>query len=184
MHAPKSRWPQPGWYWALAGRSRLSHAGPHPCAGVCTAPAASHRPCHAHIAATAADVPLGPQCVRAGGGKRPRHASAHALHATRRPPQVKPALAGSFFSGKQLQQRSLVAKAARPSIAVVSSAVAEEAERLRLNNLSPQDGARKIKNRKGRGYGAGQVGGAGEQWPGRHKPALLRILCCHAHSHG
>ncbi|EFN56964.1 hypothetical protein CHLNCDRAFT_143546 [Chlorella variabilis] len=75
--------------------------------------------------------------------------------------QVKPALAGSFFSGKQLQQRSLVAKAARPSIAVVSSAVAEEAERLRLNNLSPQDGARKSKNRKGRGYGAGQGGTAG-----------------------
>lgn len=30
-------------------------------------------------------------------------------------------------------------------------------ERLRLNNLSPQPGARKGDKRKGRGYGAGQV---------------------------
>ncbi len=35
---------------------------------------------------------------------------------------------------------------------------AEPAERLRLNNLSPQPGARRPNKRKGRGYGAGQVG--------------------------
>ncbi len=71
--------------------------------------------------------------------------------------QAKPLLAGSFFSGKQLQQRALVARAARPNAVVRSAVAEEEAERLRLNNLSPQDGARKGKNRKGRGYGAGQV---------------------------
>ena len=32
-------------------------------------------------------------------------------------------------------------------------------ERLRLNNLSPQPGARRPNKRKGRGYGAGQVCG-------------------------
>lgn len=30
-------------------------------------------------------------------------------------------------------------------------------ERFRLNNLSPQEGSRKNRKRKGRGYGAGQV---------------------------
>ena len=34
---------------------------------------------------------------------------------------------------------------------------AEPAERFRLNNLSPQPGARRPNKRKGRGYGAGQV---------------------------
>ncbi|KFM23941.1 50S ribosomal protein L15, chloroplastic [Auxenochlorella protothecoides] len=34
-------------------------------------------------------------------------------------------------------------------------------ERLRLHNLSPQPGSRKARNRKGRGYGAGQGGSAG-----------------------
>lgn len=72
--------------------------------------------------------------------------------------QVKPALVASSFSGRRLQQRCFVAKAARPSVAVVqATAAVEDAERLRLNNLSPQPGAKKNKNRKGRGYGAGQV---------------------------
>ncbi|EIE23535.1 ribosomal protein L15 [Coccomyxa subellipsoidea C-169] len=38
---------------------------------------------------------------------------------------------------------------------------AEPAERLRLNNLSPQPGARRPNKRKGRGYGAGQGGSCG-----------------------
>ena len=37
------------------------------------------------------------------------------------------------------------------------TAATEEDERLRLNNLSPQPGSKKNTNRKGRGYGAGQV---------------------------
>jgi large subunit ribosomal protein L15 len=44
---------------------------------------------------------------------------------------------------------------------VVAQAAEEEAERLRLNNLSPQPGAKINKTRKGRGYGAGQGGTAG-----------------------
>lgn len=79
------------------------------------------------------------------------------LHCPLHPLQVKPALTASSFSGKQLQQRAFVAKAARPSVAVVCAAATQEGERLRLNNLSPQPGSKKNKNRKGRGYGAGQV---------------------------
>ncbi|KAL4854535.1 50S ribosomal protein L15 [Chlorella vulgaris] len=77
--------------------------------------------------------------------------------------QVKPSmLASTSISGRQLQQRAIAAKAARPSMAVVrSSAADDEAERLRLFNLSPQQGSRKGANRKGRGYGAGQGGTAG-----------------------
>ncbi|KAL4425329.1 hypothetical protein ABPG75_009345 [Micractinium tetrahymenae] len=69
----------------------------------------------------------------------------------------------STFSGQQLvTRRPFVARAARPSVAVVQAAAAtEESERLRLNNLSPQPGSKKNKNRKGRGYGAGQGGTAG-----------------------
>ncbi|CAD7701730.1 unnamed protein product, partial [Ostreobium quekettii] len=39
--------------------------------------------------------------------------------------------------------------------------VVAELERLRLNNLSPQDGSKKKAKRKGRGYGAGQGGSCG-----------------------
>lgn len=46
-------------------------------------------------------------------------------------------------------------------MAVVQCVAESEAERLRLNNLSPQEGARRKKTRKGRGYGAGQGGTAG-----------------------
>lgn len=53
-----------------------------------------------------------------------------------------------------------MAKAAASS-QVISAATAEEAERLRLNNLSPQPGSKRPKKRKGRGYGAGQGGSAG-----------------------
>ena len=40
---------------------------------------------------------------------------------------------------------------------VTYAAAAPTAERLRLNNLSPQEGSRKKEKRKGRGYGSGQV---------------------------
>lgn len=47
-------------------------------------------------------------------------------------------------------------------LCMVAAAASEtEQERLRLNNLSPQDGSRRSKTRKGRGYGAGQGGSAG-----------------------
>ena len=40
---------------------------------------------------------------------------------------------------------------------VTYAAAAPTADRLRLNNLSPQEGSRKKEKRKGRGYGSGQV---------------------------
>ena len=40
---------------------------------------------------------------------------------------------------------------------LVAHAAAAQGDRLRLNNLSPQDGSRRKVKRKGRGYGAGQV---------------------------
>lgn len=43
---------------------------------------------------------------------------------------------------------------------VTYAAAAPTAERLRLNNLSPQEGSRKKEKRKGRGYGSGQVRGS------------------------
>lgn len=67
-----------------------------------------------------------------------------------------------FFSGNQIQQRTATSapRAAR-IVAPVMATTADDAERLRLNNLSPQPGAKKGPNRKGRGYGAGQGGTAG-----------------------
>ena len=47
------------------------------------------------------------------------------------------------------------ARACKPI--TVAAAAAEPAERLRLNNLSPQEGARQKERRKGRGYGGHQV---------------------------
>lgn len=75
--------------------------------------------------------------------------------------QVQPRVASAFFAGQQLrvQRSAVVARVARPSC-VVAAAVDDD-ERLRLNNLSPQEGSRKNRNRKGRGYGAGQGGTAG-----------------------
>lgn len=75
--------------------------------------------------------------------------------------QVRPASAATFFTGNQLQQRAAPIRAARVSAAVVSATAAAEAERLRLNNLSPQPGSKHSKKRKGRGYGAGQGGTGG-----------------------
>lgn len=49
----------------------------------------------------------------------------------------------------------------RLSVVQCTAQDAAASERLRLNNLSPQDGSRRKKTRKGRGYGAGQGGSAG-----------------------
>jgi len=48
----------------------------------------------------------------------------------------------------------LLIRAAKQEVSVQSRA---PTERLRLNNLSPQPGARRPDKRKGRGYGGGQV---------------------------
>lgn len=52
--------------------------------------------------------------------------------------------------------KAAAATAPAPAIAVTESS--DKSERFRLNNLSPQKGARRQEKRKGRGYGAGQVG--------------------------
>ena len=65
----------------------------------------------------------------------------------------------SSYAGVRIQARVQPSRAAR--MAVVQCVAESEAERLRLNNLSPQEGARRKKTRKGRGYGAGQGGTAG-----------------------
>eukprot|EP00891_Asterochloris_glomerata_P003197 jgi/Astpho2/3197/Aster-05726 len=51
------------------------------------------------------------------------------------------------------------ARACKPIAA--AAAATEPAERLRLNNLSPQEGARQKERRKGRGYGGHQGGSCG-----------------------
>ncbi len=65
----------------------------------------------------------------------------------------------SSYVGVRIQARVQPPRAAR--VAVVQCVAEDESERLRLNNLSPQEGARRKKTRKGRGYGAGQGGTAG-----------------------
>ena len=65
----------------------------------------------------------------------------------------------SSYVGVRIQARVQPPRAAM--VAVVQCVAEDEAERLRLNNLSPQEGARRKKTRKGRGYGAGQGGTAG-----------------------
>ncbi|KAL3141977.1 50S ribosomal protein L15 [Trebouxia sp. C0010 RCD-2024] len=74
----------------------------------------------------------------------------------------------SFSIGRPLlpsTRASLKRKAAyvAPVAAAAASttAVTESNERFRLNNLSPQKGARRQEKRKGRGYGAGQGGTCG-----------------------
>ena len=76
--------------------------------------------------------------------------------------QVRPASAVTFFTGNQVHQRVAPIRAARISTAVITAtAVVEEEERFRLNNLSPQPGSKRPRKRKGRGYGAGQGGTGG-----------------------
>ena len=68
---------------------------------------------------------------------------------------VSQSLAGVRISSA----RCTVVRAARPLAAPVQASAGEDAERFRLNNLSPQPGSKKARKRKGRGYGAGQVSG-------------------------
>merc|ERR1712063_125747 len=63
----------------------------------------------------------------------------------------------AFLKGSALSMRAPAALAMR----VPASPIKAEAERLRLNNLSPQKGARHKEMRKGRGYSAGQGGTCG-----------------------
>jgi large subunit ribosomal protein L15 len=63
------------------------------------------------------------------------------------------------FAGAQLQPAAGVrpVRAARVQVAAAAQAAAGSEERLRLHNLSPQEGSRKDNKRKGRGYGGHQV---------------------------
>ena len=67
----------------------------------------------------------------------------------------QPGSASSHFRGHSLVIRQLPSAARRQSAACTCSTVT--GERLRLDNLSPQEGSRHRKRRIGRGYGAGQV---------------------------
>lgn len=67
----------------------------------------------------------------------------------------QPGSASSHFRGHSLTIRQLPSAARRQSAACTCSTVT--GERLRLDNLSPQEGSRHRKRRIGRGYGAGQV---------------------------
>lgn len=78
------------------------------------------------------------------------------------PLQALPSTTSTFFTGNKIQQRPApLLRAARLTTTDVNATAAAEDERLRLNNLSPQPGSKRPKNRKGRGYGAGQGGTAG-----------------------
>jgi len=76
--------------------------------------------------------------------------------------QVKRSSSSGFATGRQLRPAtrfSLKRKAPHATVAgTATGATKEYADRFRLNNLSPQKGARRQEKRKGRGYGSGQVG--------------------------
>ena len=59
-----------------------------------------------------------------------------------------------------LRSRAAVRPFTAARCQVVVHAEAAEAPRLRLNNLGPEKGSRRPEQRKGRGYGAGQVRGS------------------------
>lgn len=67
----------------------------------------------------------------------------------------------STFAGRKLCCNLANSRSKRFSVCPITASTADEAERLRLHNLSPQEGSRPEKKRKGRGYGAGQGGSAG-----------------------
>ena len=70
--------------------------------------------------------------------------------------QATPASSSAFAQGRVLSvPRPAAARCQAQRL--VTFAEAPQAERLRLSNLSPQDGSRRKEKRKGRGYGAGQV---------------------------
>jgi len=76
--------------------------------------------------------------------------------------QVNRSSSSTFATGRQLRPAtrfSLKRKAPHATVAgTAEGATKEFADRFRLNNLSPQKGARRQEKRKGRGYGSGQVG--------------------------
>lgn len=81
------------------------------------------------------------------------HADTHFARALQ---VVSPASSSAFAQGRTLSvPRPAAARCSAQRL--VTFAAAAQAERLRLNNLSPQDGSRRKAKRKGRGYGAGQV---------------------------
>lgn len=134
-----------------ADRTRAEDAGGRPA----NAPGRPHDACMRH------------------GSPAPRRQHRPAPHRPLCGPQVQPAVSSSFFTGSRVKLQCFSTRPVRPTLAAVrAAAAAETEERYRLNNLSPQPGSRKSKNRKGRGYGAGQVRGgpasahgAGSLWP-------------------
>lgn len=70
--------------------------------------------------------------------------------------QASPASSSAFAQGRVLSVPRPAASRCSAQRLVTYAAAATE-ERLRLNNLSPQEGSRRKEKRKGRGYGAGQV---------------------------
>ncbi|DBA78168.1 TPA: 50S ribosomal protein L15 [Trebouxia sp. C0005] len=79
--------------------------------------------------------------------------------------QVNRSSSSVFATGRQLRPAtrfSLKRKAPHATVAgTATGATKEFADRFRLNNLSPQKGARRQEKRKGRGYGSGQGGTCG-----------------------
>ena len=78
--------------------------------------------------------------------------------------QVKHASCSGFCRGTQLLSLQPRPAAKNAGVLLIRAAAKQAdlqdrtpTERLRLNNLSPQPGARRPNKRKGRGYGAGQV---------------------------
>lgn len=78
--------------------------------------------------------------------------------------QVSQASCSGFCRGTQLLRLQPRPASRAAGVLVITAAKSAESlqdriptERLRLNNLSPQPGARRPDKRKGRGYGAGQV---------------------------
>ena len=75
--------------------------------------------------------------------------------------QVNRACSSDFATGRLLRpvtRLGLKRKAPHATVAATATgATTEYADRFRLNNLSPQKGARRQEKRKGRGYGSGQV---------------------------
>ena len=85
--------------------------------------------------------------------------------------QALQASSSGFAQGRMLSVPRSAATRCSVQRLVTYAAAAPTAERLRLNNLSPQEGSRRKEKRKGRGYGSGQV------LFGRILPALVASCC-------
>jgi hypothetical protein len=79
------------------------------------------------------------------------------LHVCLSQAQTLQASSSGFAQGRMLSVPRSAATRCSVQRLVTYAAAAPTAERLRLNNLSPQEGSRKKEKRKGRGYGSGQV---------------------------